>query len=95
MIGVWGQIQGLRQPGLAELATVLLWVAVLSGLLLLLAVVVAWVRKWTVESSSSTDNREEQAQLLREVERLYREGEISAEEYQKIRSTLRERWRGL
>lgn len=79
------------EPGRQEWRHQLLWAGpAIAGLLLLAALVIAWVKRW---SKRPTQVRLNSGDQLAHFRTLYEQGELGAEEFRRIRSLLTERLR--
>ena len=92
MVAPWQVLaEAGAKPGLQEWRQQLLWAGpLLAGVLLLVALVIAWVKRW---SQRPTPTRPPSGDQLAHFRTLYEQGEISAEEFSRLRTLLTERLR--
>ncbi len=83
---------GAELPGAGpqppDLVTVVLLTAALVGLVLLSAVAVALARRFLLERQGGTEEVFDTARLLAQYDRLREQGQLSEEEYRRIRARL-------
>jgi hypothetical protein len=77
------------EPGRQEWRKQLLWAGpTIAGILVLAALVIAWVKRW---STRRTQDRLSSGDQLTHFRTLYEQGELGAEEFSRIRSLLAQR----